>query len=63
MQISAWRTTYQPLVGGYLSVDLFFVLSGFVIALSYEGRLRRGMTMPGFYARAPHAFCRCISAR
>jgi peptidoglycan/LPS O-acetylase OafA/YrhL len=42
------ETTYQPLAGGYLSVDLFFVLSGFVIALSYESRLRRGMTMPEF---------------
>jgi peptidoglycan/LPS O-acetylase OafA/YrhL len=30
--------------GGYLAVDLFFVLSGFVIALTYEERLRHGMT-------------------
>lgn len=35
----------SPLVipGGYLAVDLFFVLSGFVIALTYEDRLREGM--------------------
>ena len=42
------ETAAQPLAGGYLSVDLFFVLSGFVIALSYEGRLRGGMGMAGF---------------
>lgn len=38
----------QPLPGGYLSVDLFFVLSGFVIALSYENRLGHGMGMAVF---------------
>jgi peptidoglycan/LPS O-acetylase OafA/YrhL len=31
--------------GGFLSVDLFFVLSGFVIALSYERRLRDGQSL------------------
>ena len=34
--------------GGFLSVDLFFVLSGFVIALSYERRLRDGLPLFGF---------------
>ncbi|HEY7805736.1 MAG TPA: acyltransferase [Croceibacterium sp.] len=36
----------SPLVipGGYLAVDLFFVLSGFVIAFTYEHKLREGMT-------------------
>jgi len=32
-----------PVPGGFLAVDLFFVLSGFVIALTYEERLRQGM--------------------
>jgi peptidoglycan/LPS O-acetylase OafA/YrhL len=38
------RTSVAPytLVAGYLAVDLFFVLSGFVIAGSYEGRLTAG---------------------
>jgi peptidoglycan/LPS O-acetylase OafA/YrhL len=33
---------------GYLAVDLFFCLSGFVIAHAYEGRLRAGMGFPRF---------------
>ena len=42
----------SPLVipGGYLAVDLFFVLSGFVIALTYEDKLRDGMTPREFLA-------------
>jgi peptidoglycan/LPS O-acetylase OafA/YrhL len=33
---------------GYLAVDFFFILSGFVIARSYEARLAAGMTMAAF---------------
>lgn len=33
---------------GYLAVDLFFVLSGFVIAHAYAGRLTRGMPWRSF---------------
>ena len=36
--------------GGYLAVDLFFVLSGFVIAHAYEGRLERGLSAGRFLA-------------
>lgn len=35
--------------GGYLAVDLFFVLSGFVLAHAYEDRFARGMTVSGFF--------------
>ena len=39
----------NPLVrGSYLFVDFFFVLSGFVIAFTYEGRIRDGGTAAEF---------------
>ena len=37
-----------PIPGGYLAVDLFFAMSGFVIALSYEDKLRAGMGLRRF---------------
>lgn len=33
---------------GFLAVDLFFVLSGFVIAMSYSERLKQGLGAAGF---------------
>lgn len=33
---------------GYLAVDLFFGLSGYVMARSYEGKFARGMNLRGF---------------
>jgi peptidoglycan/LPS O-acetylase OafA/YrhL len=40
--------TGTMLPGGHLAVDLFFILSGFVIAHAYEGRLRAGLSVAGF---------------
>lgn len=34
--------------GGYLAVDFFFMLSGFVVASAYEQRLADGLTLGGF---------------
>jgi peptidoglycan/LPS O-acetylase OafA/YrhL len=42
---------YKVAVHGYLAVDLFFLLSGFVIAQAYEQRLRNGMTLADFCRR------------
>lgn len=39
-----------PMIGGYIGVDLFFGLSGFVMALSYEERLRDGLSLGRFMA-------------
>lgn len=39
-----------PVPGGYLAVDLFFLLSGFVIARSYEPQLQSGAMGFGAYA-------------
>ena len=36
---------------GYLAVDFFFVLSGFVIGYAYDGRWKRGLTAGGFLLR------------
>ncbi len=37
-----------PLYGGFVSVDAFFVISGFVLALSYETKLRQGPGLRSF---------------
>lgn len=43
------RTRQPFLVGpGYLSVDLFFMLSGFVMAMNYGGRFRHGFDRRGY---------------
>ena len=46
---------YQVLNHGYLAVDFFFVLSGFVIGYAYDDRWNR-MSLKGLSA----AWCVCI---
>ncbi len=41
----------QWLNHGYLAVDFFFVLSGFVIGYAYDGRWKKGLTTGGFLLR------------
>jgi len=43
---SLWHGAVAP--HGYLAVDIFFMLSGFVIAHAYEGRLRGGLRVAEF---------------
>ncbi len=41
----------QAINHGYLAVDFFFVLSGFVIGYAYDGRWSKGMTCGNFMLR------------
>lgn len=41
----------QLLNHGYLAVDFFFVLSGFVVGYAYDGRWKQGMTIGNFCVR------------
>lgn len=41
----------QMMNHGYLAVDFFFVLSGFVIGYAYDGRWKKGMTARRFMLR------------
>ena len=36
---------------GYLAVDFFFILSGFVIGYAYDDRWKQGLTLSGFFKR------------
>lgn len=42
---------YQLLNHGYLAVDFFFVLSGFVVGYAYDSRWNKGMTFGNFCKR------------
>ncbi len=42
---------WTPVPHGYLSVDFFFVLSGFVIGYAYDDRWQKGLTVSGFFRR------------
>ena len=45
-----FRPIFAPIraAGGYRAVDLFFVISGFVLAHAYDGRLAAGMPVASF---------------
>jgi len=51
MLFHAAPATPLPMTGGFLAVDLFFCISGFVLAHSYADRLRTGMTLRSFILR------------
>lgn len=43
--------TIDTLNHGYLAVDFFFILSGFVIGYAYDDRCGKGLTMKNFFKR------------
>ena len=45
------NTGEKPLFHGYLAVDFFYVLSGFVIGYAYDGRWGTQLTLGGFIKR------------
>lgn len=48
----AWRNDDVPILpSSYLAVDLFFMLSGFVLSYTYEDRLRAGMPPREFFVQ------------
>ena len=49
---------WEFFLNGYLAVDLFFVLSGFVMALSYGHYVRQGWTRPTYLAFLVRRFAR-----
>ena len=42
---------WTPVPHGYLAVDFFFVLSGFVIGYAYDSRWNEGLTVGQFFKR------------
>jgi peptidoglycan/LPS O-acetylase OafA/YrhL len=42
MAVMAYHVDHDWMPGGHLAVDFFFCLSGFVIALNYQDRMRGG---------------------
>ena len=42
---------WTPVPHGYLAVDFFFVLSGFVIGYAYDSRWQQGLTIGNFFKR------------
>ena len=43
---------------GYLAVDLFFALSGFVLAMNYSGKLSREFTLQAYLSFLARRFAR-----
>ncbi len=46
-----WGLTTQPVAHGYMVVDFFFVLSGFVIGYAYDDRWDKGLSLKAFLKR------------
>ncbi len=47
----AGGTAIESFNHGYLAVDFFFILSGFVISYAYDDRWKKNLTLKGFFKR------------
>ena len=51
LSFAAGGTLIKTINHGYLAVDFFFILSGFVIGYAYDDRLGKSMTLGNFFKR------------
>lgn len=51
LSFAAGGTLITTINHGYLAVDFFFILSGFVIGYAYDDRWKRNMTLGNFFTR------------
>lgn len=51
LSFAAGGTLITTINHGYLAVDFFFILSGFVIGYAYDDRWKRNMTLSNFFTR------------
>lgn len=51
LSFAAGGTLITAINHGYLAVDFFFILSGFVIGYAYDDRWKRNMTLGNFFTR------------
>lgn len=51
LSFAAGDTLITTINHGYLAVDFFFILSGFVIGYAYDDRWKRNMTLGNFFTR------------
>ena len=51
LSFAAGGTLITTINHGYLAVDFFFILSGFVIGYAYDDRWKTTLTMKGFFKR------------
>lgn len=51
LSFAAGGTVITTINHGYLAVDFFFILSGFVIGYAYDDRLGKSMTLGNFFKR------------
>lgn len=50
-QFASGKATIDGINHGYLAVDFFFILSGFVIGYAYDDRLGKSLTVASFFRR------------
>ncbi len=50
-QFGSGATIIKEMNHGYLAVDFFFILSGFVVGYAYDDRIGKSLSLPNFFKR------------